>query len=102
MNNTTHKLSHIKPGKLYQYTGAVFFCVFSEYIKNMNSIIKVCTNDIFMCLSIESREEYDSWNNLYYKKICIRLLYNNEIVYSSFAETSISENNIYVWFTPLT
>ena len=68
MNNTTRKLSHIKPGKLYQYTGAVFFCVFSEYIKNMNSIIKVCTNDIFVCLSIESREEYDSWNNLYYKK----------------------------------
>jgi len=98
MNNTSYKLVHIKPGKLYKFTGTIDFRVVPVISV---PLIRVNTGDILMCLKISFSDEY-YFGCKNYKKAYIEFLYNNSIVYSSFSETSITEDNIYKWFMPLT
>ena len=97
MNNTNHKLSHLKPGKLYQYIGFNNFYCFSSSIKNL---IKINNLDVLLLLENVYKPAAAAASNKEFKEfpfsmIHLKFLYKNTIVGSSFAETSLTESYLH-------
>ena len=91
MNNTNHKLSHLKPGKLYQYIGSnnTFYC----YSMQTKTLVKIKNLEVVMV--VENIYTPTTLKHETYGTILLKFLYNNEIVVLSFAETSLTESYLH-------
>ena len=90
MNNTNHKLSHLKPGKLYQYIGFNnFYCYKKHTIKINHLGVVMLIENIWRPKPEKEFKEFPS------RIINLKFLYKNTIVGSSFAETSLTESYLH-------